>query len=124
MNVYYRSPLWRYNTRNNIERFSIAWTKAIRRLWKITYRTYNALFHLFNECNSISIILEKRCAKFLWKFLNCDNVLFRRICRYSIHNSNTTMGENVRYSKYKYNILYDEWFNDSNNIYLKIDTHF
>ena len=28
-NVYW-SPLWRYNNYNNIERFCIAWSKAIR----------------------------------------------------------------------------------------------
>ena len=34
------------------------------------------------------------------------------------------MRENIRYFIYKYNtcILYD-WFNDLNNIYLKIDAH-
>ena len=31
MNLY-GSPLWRYNNHNNIERFSISWRKAIRRL--------------------------------------------------------------------------------------------
>ena len=122
MNVY-GSSLWRYNNHNNIERFCIAWRKAIRRLWKIPYRTHNALVYLINECNSISIILEKRCVKFLWNLLNSDNVLFRRICRYSIHNSNTTMRENIRYFTYKYNILYDDWFNNLNNIYIKINAH-
>ena len=111
MNVY-GSSLWRYNNHNNIERFCIAWRKAIRRLWKIPYRTHNALVYLINESNSISIILEKRCVKFLWNLLNSDNVLFRRICRYSIYNSNTTMGENIRYFTYKYNVLYDDWFNN------------
>ena len=53
------SPLWRYNNHNNIERFCFARRKAIRRLWKMPYRTHNALVHLINECNSISIILEK-----------------------------------------------------------------
>ena len=33
------------------------------------------------------------------------------------------MGENIRYFIYKYIILYDDWFNDLNNIYLKIDAH-
>ena len=122
MNVY-GSPLWRYNNHNNIERFCIAWRKGIRRLWKIPYRTHNALVHLINKCNSISIILEKRCVKFLWNLLNSDNVLFRRICRYSLHNSNTTMGENIRYFTYKCNILYDDWFNNLNNIYIKINAH-
>ena len=122
MNVY-GSPLWRYNNHNNIEGFGIAWRKAIRGLWKEPYRTHNDLVHLINECNSISIIPEKGCVNFLWNFLNSDNVLFRIICRYSIHNSNTTMCENIRYFRYKYNILYDDWVNDLNNIYIKINAH-
>ena len=116
------SPLWRYNNHNNIERICIAWRIAIQRLWKIPYRTHNALVHLINECNLISIILEKRRVKFLWNLLTGDNVLFKRICRNPFHNINT-IGENKRYFIYKYNILYDDWFNDLNNIYIKIDAH-
>ena len=33
------------------------------------------------------------------------------------------MDKNIRYFTYKYNILYDDWFNDLNNIYLKINAH-
>ena len=54
MNVHvYGSPLWRYNNYYNIEHFSLSWRKSIRRLWKIPYRTHNALLHHLNKCNSI-----------------------------------------------------------------------
>ena len=69
MNVY-GSLLRRYNNHYNIECFSISWGKAIRRLWKIPYRTHNALVHHINKCNSIVSLLEKRCVKFLWNLLN------------------------------------------------------
>ena len=62
---------------------------------KIPYRTHNSLVHLINKCDSINCILEKRCVKFLWNLFNSDNVLFSRIIRYSMHNSDTTIGENV-----------------------------
>ena len=33
-------------------------------------------------------------------------------------NSDTTIGENVRYFMYKYKIVYyDDWFNDLSNIF-------
>ena len=55
------------NNHNNFERFSISWRKVIKRLWIIAYRTHNALVHLINECNSISIIFKKtQCVMFLW----------------------------------------------------------
>ena len=37
---------------------------------------------------------------------------FGRIIRYSMHNSDTTIGENVRYFMYKYKIIYKDWIND------------
>ena len=57
-------------------------------------------------------ILEKGCGIYLWNLFNRDNVLFSRIIRYSMHNSDTTIGENVRYFMYKYKIIYKDWFND------------
>ena len=52
-----------------------------------------------------------------------DNVLFSKICRYSVYNSNTTIGENIRYFMYKYIILHNDCYGNLNNIYVKIDTH-
>ena len=108
MNIY-RTTLWRYNNHSNIDHFCVSWRKIVRRLWKTPYRTHNSLDHLINNCVSIDCILEKRDAKFLWNLFNSDNVLFRRIIRYSMHNSDTTIGENVRYFMYKYKIVYDNW---------------
>ena len=68
-------------------------------------------------------MLEKRCAKFLCYLFNSENVLFSRICRYSVYNNDTTMGENIRYFMYKYNISYNIWYGNLSNIYVKIDTH-
>ena len=60
------------------------------------------------------------CKNNLWNLFSSDNVLFRRIIRYSMHNSDTTIGENVRYFMHKYKIVYDDWFNDLSNILNKI----
>ena len=38
-----------------------------------------------------------------------------------MHNSDITIGENVRCFMYKYKIAYDDWFNDLSNIFNKID---
>ena len=56
MNVY-SSSLWRHNNLRNIERFCISWRKAIRKLWKIPYRTHNDLVYLINKCDpNVSIL--------------------------------------------------------------------
>ena len=38
-----------------------------------------------------------------------------------MHNSDTTIGENVRYFMYKYKKVYKVWFNDLSTIYNRID---
>ena len=42
---------------------------------------------------------------FVWNSFNSDNLLFKRVCRYSVCNSDTTMDENIRYFMYKCNLL-------------------
>ena len=38
-----------------------------------------------------------------------------------MHNSDTTIGENVRYFMYTYKIVYNDWFNNLSNIYNRND---
>ena len=38
-------------------------------------------------------------------------------------NTDSTIGENIRYLIYKYDLLYDDWFRDLNRIYVKLDVH-
>ena len=40
-----------------------------------------------------------------------------------VYNSDTTMGETIRYFMYKYNISYNDWYGNLSNIYVKIDTN-
>ena len=89
--------LCRYNNHSNIDNVCVSWRKIVIQLWKIPYSIDNSLDHLINNCASIDCILEKRCVLFLWNLFNSDNVLFIRIIRYSMHNNDTTISENVRY---------------------------
>ena len=34
-----------------------------------------------------------------------------------------SIGENIRYFMYKYNLLYSDWYNDLRKVYLKIDAY-
>ena len=40
-----------------------------------------------------------------------------------MHNTNSTLGENVRYFMYKYNLTLDDWNQNINNIYKKVDMY-
>ena len=63
MNIY-GSQIWAYS-KYCPSKFYISWRKAIRRLWKIPYRTHNKFIHIINNCMPIDITLEKRCIKYL-----------------------------------------------------------
>ena len=45
------------------------------------------------------------------------------IIKNSLHNRNTTLGENVRYFMHKYNIVFTDWFENTNILYNKIDIY-
>ena len=38
-------------------------------------------------------------------------------------NTDSTIGEIIRYFIYKYDLLYDDWFRDLDRIYVKLDAH-
>ena len=46
-----------------------------------------------------------------------------KIVKYSIHNANSTLSENVRYFMHKYNTTLDDWNQNINNIYKKVDMY-
>ena len=49
--------------------------------------------------------------------------LYNKIVKYSMHNANSTLGENVRYFMYKYNLRLDDWNQNINNIYKNVDMY-
>ena len=55
--------------------------------------------------------------------LNSEYELYNKIVKYSMHNANSTLGKNVRYFMYKYNLTLDDWNQNINNIYKKVDMH-
>ena len=101
----------------------MAWRKAIRRIWKLPYRTHNNLLHLINLCLSIDVTLEKRCIKYIWNLINGENKLYGSISKLSLCNNSTTLGENIRYFMYKYKIYDYEWHESINVIFKKIDSY-
>ena len=121
MNIY-GSQIWVYS-KNCPSKFYISWGKAIRRLWKIPYRTHNKFIHIINNCMPIDITLEKRCIKYLWNMINSNCKLYRRIVNLSLNNVSTTIGENLRYFMYKYMIQEYDWYESINIIYMKIDSY-
>ena len=54
-------------------------------------------------------MLEKRCIKFIWNLFNSTHELHKAVAINCFYNQGSTIGENIRYFMYKYNILIDDW---------------
>ena len=52
--------------------------------------------------------------------LNSEWELYNKIVKYSMHNANSTLGENVRYFMYENNLTLDDW---NQNINKKVDMY-
>ena len=121
MNVY-GSQIWRFNDKY-LSKFYTAWRKGVRRLWKLPYRTHNKYIHVINKSYIINCMLEKRCIKFIWNLINSEHSLYNNIVKYSLSNYSTTVGENIRYFMYKYNITLSDYYSSISLLYNKIDLY-
>ena len=112
----YVSQIWAFN-KTYLNKFFVAWRKAIRRIWRLPYRTHNNVLHLINRCLPIDVTLEKRSIKYIWNLINGENKLYGSIVKLSLYNNSTTLGENICYFMYKYKIYDYEWYESINVIF-------
>ena len=119
----YGSQLWQYNKCNIIEPFYTAWRKCIKRIWNISPRTHNNLLCHINNCLPIEVQLDKRCIKYIWNLINSEYDMHKRMVKYSLNNSDTKIGENVRHFMYKYKLSYKDWYSPLHIIYRQIDIY-
>ena len=119
MNVY-GSQIWKYNDKA-LNKLYTCWRKTIRILYKIPYRTHNNLIHSIMKSYPIDIILEKRCIKYIWNLINTEQDMYKHIVKLSLYNMNSTIGENIRYFMYKFNIRESEWHSPLHVINKKVD---
>ena len=97
MNVY-GSQIWAFN-KNCLNKFYVAWRKAIRRIWTLPYRTHNNLLHLINLClpsDNCIITLEKRCIKYIWNLINGENNYHYAIIRPHLEKTSVILCINIR----------------------------
>ena len=55
--------------------------------------------------------------------MNSEHSLFNTIITFSLFNMSTTIGENINYFMYKYNIAMSDWYNSFSYIDKKIDVY-
>ena len=55
--------------------------------------------------------------------LDSEYELYNTIVKYSVHNANSPLDENVRNFMCKYNLTLDDWNQNINNVYEQVDMY-
>ena len=111
----YVSILWNYS-KDRVSDMFVAWSKVVRRLWKLPNTTHCKLLSTINSSFPIEIALEKRCAKFIHSCLNSNNLIIKTTSISAITTHRSQFGDNYRYICYKYKIPRNLWFLQIGNI--------
>ena len=118
----YGCSLWNFGS-NYVETYYIAWSKAIRAIWKLPFRTHCNLLHGINHTIPIDVMLEQRCIKFIWTLLHSPNNIVKSVMRSAINNGYSTLGEHFRYLSYNYNSSPTSWISPLGNVYKCINDY-
>ena len=76
----------------------------------IQYLKHCTLLSSINSSEpTVYINWRKKCAKFIWSFLNSHNCVIKNIALSAKSSSLSDFGDNYRYLSYKYNIGIHVW---------------
>ena len=82
----YASQLWDYEDKR-IEKYYVAWRKAMRKVWKLHNLTHCNLLPVITNCLPLNIILEKRLLKFIWSIINSENRIVNNVFKVALKKS-------------------------------------
>jgi len=100
------SQLWDYSS-NHVEKFYVAWRKAVRWIWNLSNITHCNLLSSLHGSLPIDVLLEKRAVKMVKSM--CQSEFMDYVVRNSVFHVRSTLGENIKYFMYKYKIPYTYW---------------
>ena len=114
----YGCELWDLN-RNYVKDFKVAWRKIKRRIWKLPYRTHNAIVH--NLSYNIDFQIDTRMIKFIHSCLNHSNIVCKSIALSKLYCIKSTIGSNYKYLSCKYGISQDDWYTNLSQLFKKVN---
>lgn len=131
---FYGSQIWPIYKKDIVNKISIRWRVALRKIWNLPYNTHCDLLPLISSQTPIEIQLKCRFLKFYRSLLESENSLMRYLSRLNTFASNSTMGNNLNQILYELDVdvfeleilslnkikklLYDNWLNNINGLYL------
>ena len=114
----YGCELWDLN-RNYVKDFKIAWRKIKCRIWKLSYRTHNAIVH--NLSYNLDFQIETRMIKFIHSYLNHSNIICESIVLSNFYSVNSTVESKYKYLLCKYGISHDDWYTNLSQLVEKVN---
>ena len=87
--------------------FKIAWRKIKHHIWKLPYRTHNAIVR--NLTHNLDFQIDARMMKFIHSCINHSNIVCKSIVLSKLYCVKSTFGSNYKYLSCKYGILQDDW---------------
>ena len=87
----YASQLWDYEDKR-IEKYYVAWRKAMRKVWKLPNLTHCNLLPVITNCLPLNLLLEKILLKFIWSIINSENRIVNNVFKLALNNRRSVFG--------------------------------
>ena len=132
--LHFTGQIWPVYKKDIINKISIRWRMALRRIWNLPYNTQCHLLPLISSQAPIEIQLKCRFLHFYRSLLESENNLIRYMSRLMTFSSNSVMGNNLNRILYDLDVdivelellslnkikkmYYDKWLSSVNGLYL------
>ena len=114
----YGCELWDLN-RNYVKDFKVEWRKIKRRIWKLPYRTHNAIVH--NLSYNIDFQIDTRKINFIHSCLNHSSIVCKSIVLSKLYCVKSTFESNNKYLSWKYGSSQDDWYTNLSQLLEKVN---
>ena len=104
---FYGSQVWNINS-PGFNRCCVQWNKAVRRILKLPYRTHTWLLGPLLNQQHVKIQFQIKILRFVYKMLNNTNNVISCISRLANYSSNTPLGRNMSYLRFKYDVNFTD----------------
>lgn len=109
---FYGSQMWTMNS-PGFKRCCIQWNKAVRRILNLPYRTHTWLLGPLMRQRHIRFQFQIKFLRFIHQMLNSTNNVVSYVARVARFSSNTILGRNISYMRYKYDVNFNDRLHDN-----------
>ena len=104
----------------NLDKLSIVWRKAIRRMFKLPPRTHNKLVPIISDILPVDLMVHLRTLSHICKGMMHKNSSVNFIFNMSLLNPSSVLGNNFKYICNKYKVFKSSQFVDMKKCIMKL----